>query len=84
MKLSVIYCALCLSAILAWSTPSHSYNGKQAKPTISKQQAARIAKQRVNGKVLKVVQTNGNYKVKVLTKSGRVVSVKVNGKGKNQ
>ncbi|MDO6428278.1 PepSY domain-containing protein [Thalassotalea sp. 1_MG-2023] len=45
------------------------------------QQAARLVKARIGGKILKVQRTNvkGNlgYRVKVLTNKGHVVSVKV-------
>jgi uncharacterized membrane protein YkoI len=44
---------------------------------ISKSEAAERARSAVNGRVLKVEQTSKNYRVKVLKKSGRVVSVDV-------
>jgi uncharacterized membrane protein YkoI len=44
---------------------------------ISKSEAAERARVAVNGRVLKVEQTSKNYRVKVLKKSGRVVSVDV-------
>ncbi|GGW75341.1 PepSY domain-containing protein [Alteromonas halophila] len=43
----------------------------------SKSQAAEKARQAVKGRVLRVVQTRNTYRVKVLKKSGRVVSVDV-------
>jgi uncharacterized membrane protein YkoI len=54
------------------------YANNQAR--ISKQTAVQIAKQKVQGKVLKVNQQKGNYKVKILTPKGRVITVTVNGK----
>ncbi|MFT4995064.1 MAG: putative membrane protein YkoI [Paraglaciecola sp.] len=44
---------------------------------IDKSQAAQKAQQKVNGRVLKVDQNKSKYRVKVLQKSGRVVSVDV-------
>ena len=78
MKLSLITSGILLATLLIQSP---SVMGIQGKPTISKQQAASVAKGRVKGKVLKVVQGNGYYNVKILTKSGRVVSVRVNASG---
>ncbi|WP_088329239.1 PepSY domain-containing protein [Lacimicrobium sp. SS2-24] len=56
----------------------------QAKETdqdqIDKASAAQKARQQVNGRVLKVDRTKDNYRVKVLKKSGRVVSVDVDPK----
>ncbi len=43
----------------------------------SKAQAAEKARKAVNGRVLRVDQTRSSYRVKVLKKSGRVVSVDV-------
>lgn len=43
----------------------------------NKSQAADKARQAVNGRVLKVDKKNNAYRVKVLKKSGRVVSVDV-------
>jgi uncharacterized membrane protein YkoI len=47
------------------------------KKPIDKSQAAQRAQQKVKGRVLKVDQNKGKYRVKVLQKSGRVVSVDV-------
>ena len=46
----------------------------------SKSDAAQRAQQKVNGRVLKVEQKKDAYRVKVLQKSGRVVSVDVDKK----
>ncbi len=45
--------------------------------TLDKAQAAERAKQKVNGRVLRVEKSRDNYRVKMLKKSGRVVSVDV-------
>ncbi len=45
--------------------------------TLDKAQAAERAKQEVNGRVLRVEKSRDNYRVKMLKKSGRVVSVDV-------
>ncbi|MFQ3237140.1 MAG: putative membrane protein YkoI [Paraglaciecola sp.] len=44
---------------------------------INKSQAAQKAQQKYQGRVLKVDQNKNKYRVKVLQKSGRVVSVDV-------
>lgn len=44
---------------------------------IDKQQAVKKAQERVKGRVLKVDQDSSRYRVKMLQKSGRVVSVDV-------
>ena len=46
----------------------------------TKSEAAKKAQQKVNGRVLKVDQSKSKYRVKVLQKSGRVVSVDVDKK----
>nr|WP_299078622.1 peptidase [uncultured Paraglaciecola sp.] len=49
-------------------------------PTKTKSEAAKKAQQTVRGRVLKVDQNKSKYRVKVLQKSGRVVSVDVDKK----
>lgn len=46
----------------------------------TKAEAAKQAQQKVNGRVLKVEQNKNTYRVKVLQKSGRVVSVDIDKK----
>lgn len=46
----------------------------------TKSDAAKKAQQKVSGRVLKVDQSKNKYRVKVLQKSGRVVSVDVDKK----
>ena len=53
-------------------------NTKTAPKT--KSEAAKKAQQKVSGRVLKVDQNKSKYRVKVLQKSGRVVSVDVDKK----
>ena len=55
---------------------SSSYIFAAAK--ISKQQAAKIAQKRVAGRVLKVTLKKSTYRVKIVSKSGDVISVLVN------
>lgn len=50
---------------------------QETKKPIDKSQAAQKAQQKVKGRVLKVDQNKSKYRVKVLQKSGRVVSVDV-------
>lgn len=61
---------LCAEAVVAQSSP----------PQVDKASAAKKAQQKVNGQVLKVDKRKNNYRVKILQKSGRVVSVDVNKK----
>lgn len=49
----------------------------QSNKPIDKAQAVKKAQQRVKGRVLKVDQQKSKYRVKMLQKSGRVVSVDV-------
>lgn len=71
----VIACAV---TWLFLAMPSYAMQDDQKKsPPINKSQAAERAKQQVNGRVLRVEQTKNKYRVKVLKKSGRVVSVDV-------
>ena len=57
---------------------------QSSKPAQSKSEAAQQAQQKVNGRVLKVEQKPDVYRVKVLQKSGRVVSVDVDKKAAKQ
>ncbi|MEM7420792.1 MAG: PepSY domain-containing protein [Pseudomonadota bacterium] len=50
---------------------------QSANASISKSEAAERARNAENGRVLKVEQTSKKYRVKVLKKSGRVVTVDV-------
>ncbi len=69
---------ICALACLLIAAPTYALQDKQkSTPPISKSQAAERAKQQVNGRVLRVDQTKNKYRVKLLKKSGRVVSVDV-------
>jgi uncharacterized membrane protein YkoI len=50
---------------------------------LTKSEAAERARKAENGRVLKVEQTSKSYRVKVLKKSGRVVSVDVDKRSGN-
>ena len=63
-------------SVLIISAPVSAQQKSQSQ-TIDRAQAAAKAQQRVNGRVLRVEQSSGKYRVKVLKKSGRVVSVDV-------
>jgi uncharacterized membrane protein YkoI len=60
------------------------YAKSQQSKSISAQQAARIVQNKYGGKVLKVNRSgsknNPSYRVKLLKKSGHVISVSVDGK----
>ncbi|MFT4940166.1 MAG: putative membrane protein YkoI [Paraglaciecola sp.] len=56
---------------------STAVDAQSKQKPIDKSQAAKRAQQKVKGRVLKVDQSNSKYRVKVLQKSGRVVSVDV-------
>jgi uncharacterized membrane protein YkoI len=64
---------LCFSPFSYAQTQQPSAQKKE----INKTQAANKAKQMVKGRVLRVEQGKKNYRVKMLKKSGRVVSVSV-------
>ena len=69
---------VCLTAISLSSLPVSAQDKPKA-PT-SKSEAAKKAQQKVSGRVLRVDQNKSKYRVKVLQKSGRVVSVNVDKK----
>lgn len=70
----------CLALIILSGKPAFAEDDSAK----SKSEAAQKAQKRVSGRVLKVDQNKNKYRVKVLQKSGRVVSVDINKKsGKN-
>ncbi|KTF06883.1 PepSY domain-containing protein [Alteromonas macleodii] len=75
MKLSLRVAVVCLVLALSNTAPALAFQDSGG--DISKSEAAERARVTVNGRVLKVEQTSKNYRVKVLKKSGRVVSVDV-------
>lgn len=68
----------CLFSLLLVSTEIAAADPK--KSSLNKSQAAIKAQKKVTGRVLKVDQNKNKYRVKVLQKSGRVVSVDVDKK----
>jgi len=75
MTLSLRVAVVCL--VLALSNIASALAFQDSGSDISKSEAAERARVAVDGRVLKVEQTSKNYRVKVLKKSGRVVSVDV-------
>jgi uncharacterized membrane protein YkoI len=69
---------VCLTALSLSCISVSAQNTKTAPKT--KSEAAKKVQQNVSGRVLKVVQSKSKYRVKVLQKSGRVVSVDVDKK----
>lgn len=63
--------------VLALTCTSPAIAQQSANTSISKSEAAERARNAENGRVLKVEQTSKKYRVKVLKKSGRVVTVDV-------
>lgn len=53
---------------------------KKSEVPQNKTEAAKKARQQVNGRVLKVDQNKSRYRVKVLQKTGRVISVDIDKK----
>lgn len=69
-----------LVTLLLLSDLAMADDKKPTQPPQTKSEAAQQAQQKVNGRVLKVEQNQTTYRVKVLQKSGRVVSVDVDKK----
>jgi uncharacterized membrane protein YkoI len=69
---------VCLTALSLSSVSVSAQETKTAPKT--KSEAAKKAQQKVSGRVLKVDQNKSKYRVKVLQKSGRVVSVDIDKK----
>ncbi|WP_137167501.1 PepSY domain-containing protein [Salinimonas lutimaris] len=68
---AAIFCiTLCTTPLFAVAQQDNDHQ-------IDKTQAANKARKQVNGRVLKVDQQSDRYRVKVLKKSGRVISVDV-------
>jgi uncharacterized membrane protein YkoI len=74
----VRFMIVCLTAISLNMTHVCAQNTKSVPKT--KSEAAKKAQQKISGRVLKVDQSKSRYRVKVLQKSGRVVSVDVDKK----
>ena len=65
------------SVIFTLLSVNSAYAQQSTSGDRSKSQAASRASSAENGRVLKIEQTSTKYRVKVLKKSGRVVSVEV-------
>ncbi|NMH58875.1 PepSY domain-containing protein [Alteromonas ponticola] len=75
---SLIRRVLLLTVLLCFiSVPSYAQQQNTNDDQLDKAQAAERATQQVNGRVLRVEKNKDNFRVKVLKKSGRVVSVDV-------
>ena len=71
---SLLSICLIVAGLLFTGVSSHAQEKQQS---LNKAQAAKKAQQQVNGRVLRVDQQKSKYRVKLLKKSGRVVSVDV-------
>jgi uncharacterized membrane protein YkoI len=69
--------AAMFSVIFTLLSVNSAYAQQSTSGELSKSQAASRASSAENGRVLKIEQTPTIYRVKVLKKSGRVVSVEV-------
>lgn len=89
--MSLIFRSLSLALLLCLPLLSHasspalfpkdfSVSALYASVPVSKQQAAGIAQQYVPGRVLKVTFDGSTYRVKIVSASGDVVSVLVDGR----
>ena len=77
-------CAVLLASAVCFALPAAEVQAKQAKAaqnqsqqTLTAAQAAKKAKARHGGKVLKVTPKGRGFKVKLLTDSGRVLTVMI-------
>ena len=75
-----LFLNICSILLIVVSTAVLAEDKKPSPPPQTKAEAAQQAQQKVNGRVLKVEQKPDAYRVKVLQKSGRVVSVDVDKK----
>lgn len=75
LRIKSLLSTMVLVMTLFFAAPSLAQDGRGQ--SINKSQAAQIAKQAVSGRVLRVDQSQNKYRVKVLQKSGRVVTVDV-------
>jgi len=84
-------CYILLAFLLAFSLTVVQVNSAQAASQLKQQantalkvktskQAAKIAKSRIGGKVLKVKRSNTSYRVKLIKKDGHIISVLVDAK----
>ena len=76
-RLSVFIMLLTLASAPLSAQQKNSKEQTRQTSDLNKTQAADRARQKVKGRVLKVEKQKNQYRVKVLQKSGRVVSVDV-------
>ncbi|MFK8048180.1 MAG: hypothetical protein AB8B81_07095 [Halioglobus sp.] len=78
-----ILTVLLLSTLVCLTTPASYAQAKapnaKSQSSMSPAQAAAKAKARHGGKVLKVTRNGRGYRVKLLTDSGRVITVNIKG-----
>jgi uncharacterized membrane protein YkoI len=70
---------LCVT-VLSVTSPTTLAKNKQSDPIINQSQAVQKAQKKVKGRVIKVDKRNNKYRVKLLQKSGKVISVEVDGR----
>ena len=73
-----IFAVILLMLVALISSQAFAQDNRQKQ--INQAQAVQKAQQKVKGQVLKVRQSKNNYQIKVLQKSGRVVTVNVDKK----
>lgn len=74
-RLSQIFASVLLVIALTLNMGLHAQT--TAQQNINKAEAVKKAQQKIKGRVLKVDQRKSTYRVKMLQKSGRVISVDV-------
>lgn len=84
LRVNILILSLCLPLLVQANAQSLFNHDLEVTATyaavpVSKQQAAGIALQYMPGRVLKVTFKNGLYRVKIISQSGDVVSVFVDG-----
>lgn len=86
-RLALLVVSLCLLLAAAPAVVAQPYYDKQTDKQarskgISASQAAQKVQSRYGGKVLKVQRSGNGYRVKLIKKDGRIVSVFVDGSGR--
>lgn len=77
MKMRTLQIMGIVTLLALSSVPVMAQQSERQQDTMDRTQAAARAQQQVKGRVLRVDQAGNKYRVKVLKKSGRVVSVDV-------
>ena len=77
-KMVKVLCAIFVLFTSSFAYGQQNDDKKVQKPVIDQSQAIQNARQRFEGRVLRVDRMNQNYRIKMLQKSGRVVSIDVN------